>query len=278
MSKRRDVEGHINSLTEIHSIMKSMKNLAMMEGQKLVRYQNMQQQVLDAITRALNDVRCHFAPEASWADAAPIYLLLGSERGFCGAYNEQLLGVLEQQPGHGDAPVIGVGSRLVGPLEKSYPDAICLPGAAVADEVDKVLASAISTLNHQREKHGELRLEVIYFQPDTHEARCQSALPSLEEKSGQGFAPLINLPSHQLLGELLEHYLFAVTHTLFFEAMLAENQRRMQHLDQAGRHIEHQSDDLRKRSNALRQEEIIEEIEVILLTSELISSPGMKAI
>jgi len=49
----------------------------------------------------------------------------------------------------------------------------------------------------------------------------------------------------------------------------------MQHLDQAGHHIERQLDDLGKRRNALRQEEIIEEIEVILLTSELVSSPGM---
>ena len=79
----------------------------------------------------------------------------------------------------------------------------------------------------------------------------------------------------QLLGELLEHYLFAVTHAWFFAAMLTENQLRMQHLDQAGHHIERQLDDLGKRRNALRQEEIIEEIEVILLTSELVSSPRM---
>jgi F-type H+-transporting ATPase subunit gamma len=277
MSKRRDVEGHIDSLKEIHSIMESMKNLSMMEGQKLARYQNMQQQVLDAVAHALDDVRCHFAPEMPRVEAAPIYLLLGSERGFCGAYNEQLLEVLEQQPGHGDAPIIGVGSRLSSPLEKSYPRASCLPGAAVADEVDKVLASVINALNRRRKEHGELRLEVIYFTPGTHDARCRSALPSPGDQPGRGYAPLINLPSQQLLGELLEHYLFAVTHAWLFAAMSAENQRRMQHLDQAGHHIERQLEDLGKRRNALRQEEIIEEIEVILLTSELVSSPGMQA-
>jgi len=275
MSKRRDVEGHINSLKEIHSIMESMKNLSMMEGQKLARYQRMQQQVLKAIAHALDDIRCHFAPKMPRVDAAPIYLLFGSERGFCGAYNEQLLQVLGQQPDHRDAPIIGVGSRLSDPLKKSYPRAISLSGAAVADEVDKVLAGVISAINHQREEHGALRLEVIYFSPDTHEVRCQPALPSPGEKSAQGYPPLINLPLQQLLGELLEHYLFAVTHAWFFAAMLAENQRRMQHLDQAGHHIERQLDDLGKRRNALRQEEIIEEIEVILLTSELVSSPRM---
>jgi F-type H+-transporting ATPase subunit gamma len=276
MSKRRNVERHIASLKDIHSIMESMKNIAMMETRKLARYQKMQQQVVDSISVALNDVRCHFAPEAPAADAPPIYLLFGSERGFCGAYNDQLLEVLARQPGHGEAPLIGVGSRLAGPLRHDYPHAVCLPGAAVADEVDAVLASVVTALNQLRLEHGPLRLEVIYFQPDTHQARCQSALPPLHNASDQGLAPLINLPSQQLLGELLEQYLFALAHAWFFAALMVENQRRMQHLDQAGHHLERRVDELGKRRNMLRQEEIIEEIEVILLSSELVCSPGVQ--
>ncbi len=276
MSKRRNVERHIASLKDIHSIMESMKNIAMMETRKLARYQKMQQQVVDSISVALNDVRCHFAPEAPAADAPPIYLLFGSERGFCGAYNDQLLEVLARQPGHGEAPLIGVGSRLAGPLRHDYPHAVCLPGAAVADEVDAVLASVVTALNQLRLEHGPLRLEVIYFQPDTHQARCQSALPPLHNASDQGLAPLINVPSQQLLGELLEQYLFALAHAWFFAALMVENQRRMQHLDQAGHHLERRVDELGKRRNMLRQEEIIEEIEVILLSSELVCSPGVQ--
>ena len=56
MSKRRDVEGHITSLKDIHSIMESMKNIAMMETRKLDRYQKMQQGVVSSISHALNDV------------------------------------------------------------------------------------------------------------------------------------------------------------------------------------------------------------------------------
>ena len=276
MSKRRDVEEHIDSLKEIHSIMESMKNLSMMEAQKLARYQRMQQQVLGGIASALDDVRCHFAPGLTEVHEPPIYLLLGSERGFCGAYNETLLEVLAQQAGHSKAPIIGVGSRLNGPLKTSYPDAVCLPGAAVADEVDKVLERVISALNHQREQHGALRLEVIYFSPETHEAVCQPALAPPKDSSSTGYPPLINLPSKQLLAELLEHYLFALTHAWFFGAMSSECQRRIQHLDQAGHHLEMQLEDLGKRRNMLRQEEIIEEIEVILLTSELVGSSGLQ--
>ncbi len=274
MSRRRDVQSRIESLNEIHGIMDSMKNLAMMEARKLAHYHDTQQRVVASISHALNDVRQHYAAEAPTTDAPPLYLLFGSERGFCGAYNEQLIELLAQQPGHEQAPLIGVGARLADPLLRDYPHAVCLPGAAVADEVAPVLATVAQALNRLRLERGPLRLAVIHFQPDSHEPHCRPALPPLENITDQGLPPLINLPPAQLLGELLEHYLFAVTHAWLFAALLAENQRRMQHLDQAGHHLERQVDDLGRRRNVLRQEEIIEEIEVILLSSEAVGAPG----
>jgi len=59
-----------------------------------------------------------------------------------------------------------------------------------------------------------------------------------------------------------------------FAALMAENQRRVQHLEQAGQHLEREVDALGKRRNMLRQEEIIEEIEVILLSAGLVGMPG----
>ena len=47
---------------------------------------------------------------------------------------------------------------------------------------------------------------------------------------------------------------------------MAENLRRVEHLEAAVRHLDKKAADLRRRCNALRQEEIIEEIEVILLS------------
>ena len=63
-----------------------------------------------------------------------------------------------------------------------------------------------------------------------------------------------------------------------FESLMAENQRRVQHLDQAGHHLEQRMEELGKRRNMLRQEEIIEEIEVILLSAaSLEGRPGQEA-
>ena len=278
MSKRRDVEERIASLQDIHGIMDSMKNLAMMETRKLARYHESQQQVVASIGLALNAARQHFASEANWSEIPPVYLLVGSERGFCGAYNEQVLAALAQQADHDTAPLIAIGSRLASPMQRAYPRAVCLPGAAVADEIDEVLAALATTLNQLRQEHGPLRLEVIHFQPDVQQAHCQSALPPLEAAAGAKLAPIINIPPPQLLGALLEQYLFALTHAWLFESLMAENQRRVQHLDQAGHHLEQRMDELGKRRNMLRQEEIIEEIEVILLSAaSLEETPGRDA-
>lgn len=275
MSKRREVEDHIAVLDDIRAIMESMKNLAMMEAHKLTQYHATQQRAVDSILKALNSVRRHYAPQALPAPAQPLYLLLGSERGFCGAYNEQLLETLSRRPDAGQAPLIGVGTRLAGPLQREYPDAVCLPGAAVADEAAAALAGVIQAFNRLQQTHGPLRLEVIHFQPDSQRPACQPAVPALAPATDYGLPPLINLPPPQLLGELLEQYLFALTHAWFFAALLAENQQRVQHLDQAGHHLARQLEALGRRRNVLRQEEIIEEIEVILLSSEAVGAAAV---
>ncbi|MBI1195594.1 MAG: F0F1 ATP synthase subunit gamma [Gammaproteobacteria bacterium] len=273
MSKRREVEGRIDALNEIRTIMESMRNLAMMESRKLARYHDMQHRVVESIGLAINSVRRHFGIGTQDVSEPPLYVLFGSERGFCGAYNEQLIACLSRQSDNERAPVIGVGARLASRLQEAYPEAVCLPGAAVADEVPAVLAAVVNAVNGMRERRGPLRLEVIHFTPESHEAHCEPVLPPVEA-SGDGGEPVIHLPPQELFGELLEHYLFAVTHAWFFSALMAENQRRMQHLDQAGHHLERQIEDLGIRRNVLRQEEIIEEIEVILLSSEAVTAPG----
>ncbi len=54
--------------------------------------------MVSSIAEALTEVRRHFSPENGEAQTRIAYLVLGTERGFCGAYNEQLLNVLAQQP------------------------------------------------------------------------------------------------------------------------------------------------------------------------------------
>ena len=52
---------------------------------------------------------------------------------------------------------------------------------------------------------------------------------------------------------------------IFFSALTAEHQQRLQHLDGALGRVAERSRELGLRRNALRQEEITEEIELIML-------------
>ena len=73
--------------------------------------------------------------------------------------------------------------------------------------------------------------------------------------------------------ELGEQYLFVALHAMLCESLLAESERRVRHLDGAVRHLEEQLATLQRRVQTLRQEEIIEEIEVILLNAASLDTP-----
>src|SRR5690349_23908909 len=94
MSKRRDIEEHVRALGEIDSIMGAMKNLALMETMKLSRVQGAQHRVvndMEAAGQTFLSSHPHLAPEVSGKE---LYLVIGSERGFCGDFNERLLTAL----------------------------------------------------------------------------------------------------------------------------------------------------------------------------------------
>jgi len=80
-------------------------------------------------------------------------------------------------------------------------------------------------------------------------------------------APLLQLPPQHLLLELTDQYLFAALNACMADALMAESHQRVMHLERATQHLETQWQELGRRANTLRQEEIIEEIEVILLSA-----------
>jgi len=81
-----------------------------------------------------------------------------------------------------------------------------------------------------------------------------------------GHPPLLYLEPRHFLARIVEHYLFAALHEIFYGSLMAENRQRLQHMDYAVRRIEEMFHLLTLKRNSLRQEEITEEIEVIMLS------------
>ena len=275
MTQRRELEQHRQTLEEVRGIMNSMKILAHMEVRKLARFLDAQRAVIAHIEAVAADFIGAY-PEAlpQPGESRQIYLLLGSERGFCGDFNESLLMHMEshvQKNNIGVPQLIATGRKLCAQLEKDSRVAAFITGANVVGEAEKTLLRISNTLARLQTDGGTPSLSVIYHDPDKEQVITSEVLPPFEKyrSIAPQFSqpPLLNLTQQAFLAELIDHYIFASLHEILYISLMAENLRRVRHLEGAVQHLDDKSEDLMRQCNALRQEEIIEEIEVILLST-----------
>jgi len=273
MTRRRDLEAHRNSLEEIGEILSSMKTLAYMETRKLARFLDAQQRVVDSINDAAEDFLGFYPqmrPEPS--GATHVFLLIGSERGFCGDFNRALVEQLESV-GSEDRDVqrrvVAVGHKLNSLLSGEDKTSALLDGASVVEEVPAVLQSIIDEIGKLPTAITGLTLTGIYH--SNHDVRVASLLPPFDPQHAIAPAhrnpPLLNVAPEAFMLDLVDHYLFAALNHMLYSSLMAENQRRVSHLEGAVRHLDQTAVELTRKCRALRQEEIIEEIEVILLSA-----------
>lgn len=270
--RRHELDKHRRKLGEIRDILASMKTLAAMETHKLNRFIEAQKQMSLSIADIAADFLCFhpgILPEA--APQFDVILVIGSERGFCGDFNDRVIEELNRQftvQARKQAKLIIVGSKLHPLLDESNEQNIYLQGADIADEIVSVLdalAEALATYRRVASfyvvNHGERPNEIVTVK----------LLPPFTEpppkKCAYSTPPLLNMSAMSFLLELTDHYLFNSLHRILYLSLMAENQHRMQHLERATRHLDDSTEELGRKINALRQEEIIEEIEVILLNA-----------
>ena len=275
MTRRRELQQHRHTLGEIRDIMNSMKTLAYMESRKLGHFLDAQRAVVAHIETMAADF-LGFYPETlpRVEQATPVCLLLGSERGFCGDFNERLLGQLQSHVREYsiDTPrLIVTGNKLGNQLEGDPQVLAFIDGANVVEEVGKTLALIINTLAELQAKEGTAALTVLYHDPAREQIITTEVLPPFERYRDSAprfpYPPVLNLPAAAFLAELIDQYLFAALHEIMYVSLMAENIQRVRHLEGAVQHLDDKSAKLLYKSNALRQEEIIEEIEVILLSA-----------
>ncbi|MGD2167528.1 MAG: FoF1 ATP synthase subunit gamma [Gammaproteobacteria bacterium] len=273
MTKRRDLEHHRDGLQEIGEILSSMKTLAYMETRKLGRFLSAQQKVVASIREIAEDL-LGFYPELRPQphEVTPVFLLIGSERGFCGDFNRALTVRLAQamrEHGHDQPRVVTVGHKLRSLLEGDKSVVAFLDGASVAEEVPAVLQNLIDELNALQTRIPGLALFGVFH--DDEDIDIAALLPPFEQPPpdtpSASFPPLLNVTAEDFLRDLVDHYLFAALNNMLYASLMAENQRRVSHLEGAVRHLEQESGELTRKCRALRQEEIVEEIEVILLSA-----------
>lgn len=287
MSRRRELLRQCKKLGEAREIVSSMKSLAFMESRRLDNFLGIQRQVVQTMETAAADF-LQFHPQTlqstdvSGESPRHLFLLLGSERGFCGNFNESLVDALDSIVNKNseisrNIGVIACGQKLYGRLE-GYPDLLTgIDGAAVLDEVPGTLNRLVDTLSDLQRGENTLTLTVLYNDPEQESVMVRDLLPPFQQlpsrDRGLSGPPQLNLSPAQFLLSLVDQYLFATLHEILYVSLMAENLQRMQHLEGAVRYLDQSLDFLRRRGNQLRQEEITEEIEVILLSATSVEPP-----
>ena len=199
---------------------------------------------------------------------------MGSERGFCGNFNEKLLHELAQQESKNiekTYSIIVVGQKLARHLEADPRVAAFLDGANFEEEIAPILNTIISAISLLQKQHGMISLVVLYHYDILDKINRRDLLPPFQEKIEApcfSYPPLLNITAEQFFTDLSEQYLFAALHEIAYTSLMIENHWRVQHLEGAVNRLDNDTEMLRQKCRTLRQEEITEEIEVILLSAD----------
>jgi len=274
MTRRQDLQQHRHSLREVRNILNAMKTLAYMETRKLSTFLDSQHKVVEGLTEVATDF-LSFYPETlpEETKTTPVYLLIGSEQGFCGDFNQAVVRHIElslSTPPITRPRLIIVGRKLYNLLQDDIHVSAQIEGPCVVEEVPAVLDHAMQALADLQAQHPMLSLYSVYHSGEEGIV-TKKLLPPFQHNRQQPprftYPPELNLSPKSFLFDLTEQYLFAALHELLYTSLIEENRRRMIHLEGAVKHLDNLSDELTQQFNVLRREEIIEEIEVILLNA-----------
>lgn len=279
MSRRREIARRLEALSDIGGILSAMKGLALMETRILSDFLVSQQRMVAGIEMAAADFLAWHAEFASQPVAGrELCVLVGSEQGFCGDFNEALLVRMEALGQEKDASLrwLIVGRRLAARTGERDCVALALPGAIVADEVPAVMLRLTRELSGllTREEFAGYGLSALHHCDASGDIRMRHLLPLRDlpaPERAYAYPAELNLPPIEFLRGLTGHYLHAVLNEVLYSSLMAENQQRQAHMDRALQRLDEDSARFRLVYNSQRQEEITEEIELILLSADMLS-------
>ena len=258
-------------LEELRQIVQAMKNIAFAELQRVAHLLPVQNLACDALIAALQALpEKADAREVTGRSNAPIaWLVIGSERGFCGAFNDHLATeVAALRNVDPTCRLFVAGQRLCQLLEAEPAQTIILPGCAALEDADSVLDAWIAAFSqvqaHWRELWllytGEATIERRRLLPIATAPKQTTSTPS----SQLAHAPLHYLPLPALRAALEHQGLRLLLQGGLFASLKQEHRWRLAQMQRAQDHLEELGGVLRKRHAVLRQSEITNEQETLM--------------
>ena len=268
------LRGRIEVLDDLRQIVTAMHNLAYAELQRFGRIEPIVLEAGRAVAQALSDTlgREPAAGDVVERAGQPLTLLaIGSERGFCGGFNDAIaeaIAARRRQPATRWPPRWWVaGDRLRLRTEAMLPDAIYLPSCTSAEECRSTVQDWLAVILSAGPLPGRV-LEILRH--DERGPRWTRVLPH-PELPAPGSHPLRQMPRSRVLKELAIQaarvgLLDALVGSLVQESRwrLAQMQRARDHLDDAGSR-------LRRTYFRQRQADITGELQTLMSSLDLLA-------
>ncbi len=259
MSQRREIEARLALYEDLTGILGAMRSFALAELRKVGKREATQQLLVQNLLEALRDVA--FALPLAEKPDEDIWLLFGSVRGFCGSFNEDVLRCWQEHANQQQS-VILVGER----LHDLVPEnglTFRVAGANGGLDASATIERMLPALAEWRQKRRGVPGLVACFR-DERGARSQRLLPPVDEKPrAAGFPPSIYASAAETAAGIAEHFLFHQMLAILLRSIRVENHMRLMQMENALRHLDEGGSELLRQRNRLRQEEIVEEIELM---------------
>lgn len=258
-------------LEELRQIVQAMKNIAFVELQRVTHLLPAQTLASDAVIAALKALPEQTEPfDVAGRSAAPVaWLVIGAERGFCGAFNDHLAAeVVSLRRAQPASRFFVAGQRLCQLLGVEIAQSVALPGCTSLEDADLVLDEWIAALSQVAPQYRELWL--LYTGEGAIERR--RLLPILARagetpcgpRNRRSAEPLLNLPLATLQAALEHQALRLLLQGALFASLRQEHRWRLAQMQRAQDHLDELGAELRKRRAALRQMEITNEQETLM--------------
>jgi F-type H+-transporting ATPase subunit gamma len=297
MSTLEGLRKKINVAEDLHSIVKTMKSLAMINIRhyekavaSLADYNRTVEMGLQALFK-WNPELLFTTPKR--VDRNIGVIIFGSDQGLCGRFNENIVEyALVTLDSFGyqieDLHIVSVGDRVHnllkevgGVVEKAYHVPASLTGTT--DLLQKVLLD-IETWNIHR---GIGRVLLFYNHPlsaVTYHPQSTQLLPLDQEEmkklafrpwSGSGF-PVYNLERDRLYSRLIRQFLFVNLYRAIAESAASENASRLATLQSSEKNIEESLERLNTQFHQQRQDAITDELLDIVAGFEVLAKNKKK--
>ncbi len=285
MARIQEVSARIASLKELLDIVAAIRAIAAVQMQQ-------GQHSLDAIRRYADEVSGALAeaasllalhePRSAPAECVRLGLVvICSEHGFCGAFNERILDAADRALAEsgGDARVVVVGSRgAQRAVERGRRPDLTLQMATYSGGVTAIVRRVAREFYRMFCAHELGRLEVVYAsyaggrQTGVERRRLLPLDPVLFERHVPPIPPLVNLGAQELFEGLAGEYFFATLENAVMESFTSENAARFRTMEAAHENIERKFNELSGLARRLRQEAVTTEILDLIGGAEAIKS------